>query len=67
MRKIIEDMSIGQVSDDDLGDQLIENELSETQLPQERSERLVTRRSTRTVHPLVWMKDFVSLNINKDV
>lgn len=47
--------------------QVIENDVPELVQRQQNTIYGTTRRSTRGVHQLVWMKDFVSLNINKDI
>lgn len=46
---------------------MIEEVIPTSDQIQEDSMVKATRRSTRGVHPHVSMKDFVSLNINKDV
>ncbi|XP_069152641.1 uncharacterized protein [Solanum lycopersicum] len=48
-------------------DQMLEEPDPEGAESQEPIEPLVTRRSTRGAHTPIWMKDFVLLNINKEI
>lgn len=48
-------------------DQMLKEPDPESAESQKPIELVVTRESSKGAHPPIWMKDFVSLNINKEI